>query len=161
MRAEGYSAGSQDLIFPSRLFPSARTLQADLRAAGIEPNGEGDRVVDFHSFRKTFTTALTEAGVHPRVVQALARHSRIDLTMGVYTDLERLDLRGSGGEPAGSAYIRRGAWRFSCVRHLVRGQPQRRTTAHKYTTAGGTHLAQATPPRRPSASGFLAIWWAL
>ncbi len=90
LQAEGYSAGSQDPVFPSRLFPSARTFQADLRAAGIEPKGEDDRVVDFHSFRKTFTTALTEAGV-----QALARHSRIDLTMGVYTDLERLDLRGA------------------------------------------------------------------
>ncbi len=32
-------------------------------------------------------------GAHPRTAQALARHSTLELTMRVYTDVRRLDLR--------------------------------------------------------------------
>ena len=40
---------------------------------------------DFHSNRHTFITNLAKAKVHPKLAQALARHSTINLTMNVYT----------------------------------------------------------------------------
>lgn len=59
-------------------------IYADLRAAGIEPIQPEGRV-DFHALRHTFITRLARAGVHPRVAQDLARHSKITLTMQHYT----------------------------------------------------------------------------
>lgn len=90
-------------VFPSRTFPNLRTFKRDLVAAGIArvdggrfvTEDENGRAVDFHSLRYSFVSALAASGVHPRVAQALARHSRIDLTMGVYTDLALLDRRGA------------------------------------------------------------------
>jgi len=40
---------------------------------------------DFHANRHTFVTSLGKAGVHPKLAQALARHSTINLTMNVYS----------------------------------------------------------------------------
>ena len=40
---------------------------------------------DFHSARHTFVTNLGKAGIHPKLAQALARHSTINLTMNVYS----------------------------------------------------------------------------
>jgi len=62
-----------------------KLLGRDLDAAGIARRDDAGRVVDFHSLRHTFITNLSRAGVHPRTAQALARHSRIDLTMNVYS----------------------------------------------------------------------------
>lgn len=66
-------------------------LQHDLKASGIpyEVNG---RYADFHALRKTFVTNLARSGVMPKVAQALARHSDINLTLGVYTDLDMDEL---------------------------------------------------------------------
>ena len=82
-------------VFAGRTFPTQRTLLADLAAAGIARRDESDRVVDFHSLRVSFVSALAAAGVHPRVAQALARHAHVDTTMRCYTDLALLDLRGA------------------------------------------------------------------
>src|SRR5262249_28816116 len=40
---------------------------------------------DFHALRHTFITNLANGGVHPKVAQALARHSTITLTMDRYS----------------------------------------------------------------------------
>jgi len=40
---------------------------------------------DFHSLRHTFATMPAASGVHLKTAQALLRHSKIDLTMSVYT----------------------------------------------------------------------------
>lgn len=66
-------------------------LQHDLKAAGI-PYKVNGRYADFHALRKTFVTNLARSGVMPKVAQALARHSDINLTLGVYTDLEMDEL---------------------------------------------------------------------
>ncbi len=66
-------------------------LQHDLKAAGI-PYKDNGRFADFHALRKTFVTNLARSGVMPKVAQALARHSDINLTLGVYTDLEMDEL---------------------------------------------------------------------
>jgi integrase len=46
---------------------------------------EAGRYADFHSLRHTFLTNLARSGVHPKVAQALARHSTITLTMDRYS----------------------------------------------------------------------------
>ncbi len=73
---------------------AAEMVRGDLEAAGI-PYIEGGRVFDFHSLRGLLGSYLAAAGVHPRVAQELMRHSDIKLTMGVYTDLGVLDVRGA------------------------------------------------------------------
>ncbi|HUS48406.1 MAG TPA: tyrosine-type recombinase/integrase, partial [Phycisphaerae bacterium] len=74
---------------------SAKMIRVDLEAAGIEYKDASDRYADFHSLRHTFLSSLARAGVHPKNAQELARHSRIDLTMGVYTHVCREDLAAS------------------------------------------------------------------
>ncbi len=59
-------------------------LRRDLEAAGI-PYEVGDKFADFHALRHTFITNLVRAGVPPKIVQILARHSSIELTMNTYT----------------------------------------------------------------------------
>lgn len=59
----------------------------DMIAAGIERRDDDGRVLDFHALRHTYITNLVAAGVAPKVVQALARHSTITLTMDRYAHL--------------------------------------------------------------------------
>ena len=53
-------------------------------------DGEG-LFADFHSNRHLFITNLERAGLSPKMAQILARHSDIQLTLGVYTHLGMLD----------------------------------------------------------------------
>ena len=100
-------AASGEPVLGRRGIPSVRTLRADLEAAGIEPTDASGRVIDLHALRTTCGTLLTARGVHPRVVQALMRHASIDLTMGTYSDVALLDLRGcvrrAGGRAGGTS----------------------------------------------------------
>lgn len=78
----------------------ARMLRKDLKAAGVpyavEVNGEV-RYLDFHGLRHSFITALAAAGVGPRELQELARHSDPRLTLGVYTRSTPHQLAGAVG----------------------------------------------------------------
>ena len=69
----------------------AAMLRDDLEAAQIPAVDAAGAVLDFHALRHTFITNLVRAGVHPRIVQQLARHSTMELTMNVYTHLEIRD----------------------------------------------------------------------
>lgn len=69
----------------------SRRFAGDRKAAGIDRLNEAGRVVDAHSLRHTFCTAMARAGVAPRVAQKLMRHSSITLTMKFYTDAAQLD----------------------------------------------------------------------
>ena len=93
MEEAKHGTDAASLVFPGAVFPTHRTFRADLRFAALGGEDDQGRVVDFHSLRNTFITGLSIAGVHPRVAQALARHSKIELTMQVYTDVRLLDLR--------------------------------------------------------------------
>ena len=68
-----------------------RTFDRDRAAAGIVKRDERGRTVDVHALRHTFATHLSAAGVSPRTAQACMRHSKLDLTMSVYTDPRLLD----------------------------------------------------------------------
>src|SRR5205814_10073150 len=70
-------------------------LDRDLKAAGIPKRDERGRTVDVHALRHSFGTLLSIGGVTPRTAQAAMRHSKIDLTMNVYTDPKLLDVRGA------------------------------------------------------------------
>ena len=49
-------------------------------------NHDGE-VVDFHALRHTTGAWRTMAGVHPKVVQTIMRHSTVELTLGTYGHL--------------------------------------------------------------------------
>ncbi len=72
-----------------------KILNRDLRLAGIAKRDDRGRVLDVHALRHTFGTLLSKGGVAPRTAQAAMRHSKIDLTMNVYTDPRLLDVRGA------------------------------------------------------------------
>ena len=83
-------AGDDQLFYvPTGLL---RILNRDLEAAGIPKVDDRGRTLDVHAVRHTFGTLLSKGGVAPRTAQAAMRHSKIDLTMNVYTDPRLLDV---------------------------------------------------------------------
>ena len=84
--------GSPVLQLPEK---TAVMLHADLRRCGIEPVDTQGRVVDTHSLRHGYGTALARAGVPIKVAQTLLRHSDPKLTMNVYAHLTAFDLHGA------------------------------------------------------------------
>jgi integrase len=68
----------------------ARLVRYDLKAAGI-PYEVAGQFFDFHSLRCETTTLADAAGVTPRVVQKMMRHSSLDLT-GRYTKPRAVDI---------------------------------------------------------------------
>ena len=72
-----------------------KILNRDILAAGIPKRDERGRTVDVHALRHSFGTLLSKGGVSPRTAQAAMRHSRLDLTMSVYTDPKLLDVAGA------------------------------------------------------------------
>ena len=72
-----------------------KILDRDLALAGIEKRDDRGRTVDVHALRHTYGSHLSSGGVSPRTAQAAMRHSKIDLTMNVYTDPRLLDIHGA------------------------------------------------------------------
>lgn len=72
-------------VFP-RGMPMPKTFRADLATYGIPFLDDVGRRVDFHSLRHTFATMLSRAGVPPRVIMELMRHSDLRLSANTYTD---------------------------------------------------------------------------
>ena len=52
----------------------------------VTTNHEGE-VLDFHSLRHTCGAWLAQAGIHPKTIQTVMRHSSITLTMDTYGHL--------------------------------------------------------------------------
>jgi hypothetical protein len=102
LQAEAVGAGEP---IPARLPPATpvfkvpgqliKILDRDLKLAGIPKRDDRGRTLDVHALRHTFGTLLSAGGVAPRTAQAAMRHSKIDLTMNVYTDPALLDVRGA------------------------------------------------------------------
>ena len=72
-------------VFPKGV-PRARTLQIDLKKAGIPYQDDMGRYADFHSLRVTWGTYLQRNGVNARAAMDLMRHSDRKLTDIIYTD---------------------------------------------------------------------------
>ncbi len=78
-------------VFPlPRYTRGASMLRVDLDAAGI-PYETASGFFDFHALRCEMATLADQAGVTPRVVQRLMRHSSLELT-GRYTKPRAVDI---------------------------------------------------------------------
>ena len=71
-------------------------LRADLEAAGIPYVDASGLFFDFHALRCQTATLADAAGVSPRVVQRLMRHSTLELT-GRYTKPRAVDIEAAAG----------------------------------------------------------------
>ena len=79
--------GRNDAVFEMmRREDAANLVREDCAAAKVDTTH-----VDFHALRHTFITRLAESNVHPKVLQALARHSNIETTLKYYTHFKRDD----------------------------------------------------------------------
>jgi hypothetical protein len=78
-------------VFPLPHERGAEMIRVDLRRAGVPYRDEVGRVFGFHSLRCECATLADAAGVSPRVVQALMRHSDLRLT-GRYTRPRVVDI---------------------------------------------------------------------
>jgi integrase/recombinase XerD len=91
---QGWLAGREPhkpvLAVPEK---TAELLRADLERAGIPYRDEKGRVVDFHALRHSYITMLVRRGVNPKLVQKLARHSTITLTLDRYTSVDDAEVR--------------------------------------------------------------------
>jgi integrase len=84
-------------IFPLPADDGARMLRVDLQAAGIPYRDDSGRVFDFHALRCQLATLADAAGVSPRVVQKLMRHSSLELT-GRYTKPRAVDIEAAASK---------------------------------------------------------------
>ncbi len=81
-------------VFPA--VPNFDTWTADVKRAGITyRDAATNEIVGFHSMRVTFISELERAGVLPRTIMELARHTDYRLTAGTYTDRRVLDTFGA------------------------------------------------------------------
>ena len=78
-------------VFQLRDDRGAAMLRADLARAGIPYRDAAGLVYDFHALRCQLATNADAAGVSPRVVQRLMRHSTLELT-GRYTRPRAVDV---------------------------------------------------------------------
>ena len=74
----------------------AKMLRVDLKAAGILYRDASGLFFDFHSLRCQTATLADAAGVSPRVVQKIMRHSSLELT-GRYTRPRAVDIEAAAG----------------------------------------------------------------
>ena len=84
----GFAPGTPVFPLPDK---GAAMLRVDLEAAGIAYRDASDLVFDFHALRCQCATLADAAGISPRVVQRLMRHSTLELT-GRYTRPRAIDL---------------------------------------------------------------------
>ena len=59
----------------------------DLAEAGIPYVDDSGRYADFHSLLHTTDSLLAASGIHPKVAQAIMRHSKVDLTLSRYSHI--------------------------------------------------------------------------
>jgi integrase len=78
-------------IFPLPQDKGAAMVRRDLEAAGIHYRDAAGKVFDFHSLRCELATLADAAGVSPRVVQTMMRHSKLEMT-GRYTRPRVVDI---------------------------------------------------------------------
>jgi integrase len=81
----------KDLAFARKAW-LATSVDKDLRKKAQESSflsfiDSQGRFADFHALRNNFITNLSKSGVSPKMAQSLARHSDINLTLNVYTDV--------------------------------------------------------------------------
>lgn len=86
----GKRAGEAVAFVPEK---TAKLLRHDLARAEIPYRDAAGNVADFHALRHSYITNLIRSGVNPKIVQKLARHSTITLTMDFYVRMDDIDIR--------------------------------------------------------------------
>ena len=82
---------ADEKLWPTTHDYTSKMVKADLIAAGIDPADNGEGCLDFHALRHSFITRLMRNNVPPKVMQKLARHSTIQLTLDRYSHLSLAD----------------------------------------------------------------------
>ncbi len=77
---------------------TAEMIRADLIDAKIAVSDALGRKRDFHALRHTCGTWLGNAGVHPKVIQTIMRHSTVRLTMDRYVHADRDQVTAALGQ---------------------------------------------------------------
>ena len=67
---------------------TSKMMKEDLERVGIPYCDEDGLYADFHANRHTFVSNLARSGVSPQLAQTIARHSDVNLTLGVYTHIQ-------------------------------------------------------------------------
>ena len=96
----GYAEGADEYIpkpvemavLAAKIDVLLKRFKADCKRAGIPLTDDRGRTIDIHALRMSFIDRLAKAGVPPHIVQELARHSDISITMDHYTDVRVNDL---------------------------------------------------------------------
>jgi integrase len=78
-------------IFPLPKGKGSRLIRRDLKAAGIPYRDAAGLVFDFHSLRCELATLADAAGISPRTVQRMMRHSSLELT-DRYSRIRAVDI---------------------------------------------------------------------
>jgi integrase len=78
-------------VFEGMSSRQAQMLRIDLKAAGV-PYETDDGVVDFHSLRGDYISALVSSGASVKECQVLARHHDPSLTIGIYAKTSLYDI---------------------------------------------------------------------
>lgn len=86
----GCDRGEPIFVMPPR---TAMMLKKDLERAGIPFLDEQGRRLDLHALRTSYITHLVASGANPKIVQTLARHASITMTMDTYCRVDDRDIR--------------------------------------------------------------------
>lgn len=91
---ESEKLGRDDILFqlPGK---GVKRFYRDLEVAGIERVNALGKELDIHALRYTYGTMLANAGVSVATAQKLMRHSKPELTIGIYTDADCLNTVGA------------------------------------------------------------------
>jgi integrase len=71
---------------------AGKFMQCDLKRAGVAYVDDEGCYADFHALRHTYLSRLGRSGANPKVMQRLARHTTVELTLGRYTHANLYDL---------------------------------------------------------------------
>ena len=143
-------------VFPLPADKGAKMLRFDLQAAKIPYRDAGGLVFDFHSLRCEMATLADAAGVSPRVVQRIMRHSTLELT-GRYTRPRAVDieaaasklhsLRPEADQPESVAMTGTDVRRI--LRHATQNATADSTDSRKSNTGDGTRTHDLRIMRPP------------
>lgn len=89
-RDECEVADATDFVFPTVI--QSRIIDRDIRAAGVAKRDGSGRPAAFHSFRKSFATALVANGVPVNVAQRLMQHRTVQMTLEIYAEVQESGL---------------------------------------------------------------------
>ncbi|MFO0383778.1 MAG: tyrosine-type recombinase/integrase [Pirellula sp.] len=93
---ESHKLSNSDCLFHLP-HSGVKRFYADLAVAGIPRVDKYGLELDIHALRYSFGTMLARAGVHVSLCKKLMRHSKVELTLGLYTVHDAEEAKGASG----------------------------------------------------------------